>query len=289
MEVFSLTKENVQAFYPLLPEEFRKPEADESIILLGAAETDTMGENRACGAMVLKVINNNTVLINWLLVDPKYQGRGAGTGMLKLAMEVAGQMSMGIFCIFSAEAKAGPGAPIYHFFQKHGFSMEAREAKTYSIRLGELAKEAFFQREQKSDDGIRTLEETPLKLITELNHTLVEKNHLPYGYISKEQAVSDVSLVHVDNESITACVIFRELGEGTVELSFAYSGKRGTLQLPMLLLRAQSLFSRRYGQEKELVIPCVTEVSRKLVEALVPSAVVIRVSFGAYWSPKQDI
>ena len=53
MEAFALTKENVQAFYPLLPEEFRRPEPDEGTLLLGVAERDDAGMDHACGTMVL--------------------------------------------------------------------------------------------------------------------------------------------------------------------------------------------------------------------------------------------
>ncbi|MBQ3104828.1 MAG: GNAT family N-acetyltransferase [Lachnospiraceae bacterium] len=282
MEAFVLTKETVQAFFPLLPEEFWKLEQDESIVLLGAAESDAADENRACGTMVLRVANDRTLLIPWLLTAPEYRRRGAGRAMLELAMELAGQMNMQLLCIFSAGAEAGQDAPVYRFFQKHGFILEAREAKAYSIPMEALGKETFFLREQKPVSGIMTLEETPVKLIADLNRTLAEKNHLLDGPISKERSVGEVSLVQVEHEVITSCVIFRELGEHTVELSFAYSGKKASMQMPMLLLQAQRLLSRRYGPETELVIPCVTEASRKLVEALAPSAAVTRVSYGAY-------
>lgn len=282
MEAFALTEENVQAFFTLLPEEFQEPELDESIILLGAADTDTEGERHACGVMVLRVVNDETLVIPWLLTAPKYQRRGAGTAMLELAMELAGQMSMQLLCVFSSGVEVGQNTPVYRFFQKHDFVLEVREAKAYSIPVEKLNKEKFFQRELKPSSGTMTLEETPVKMIADLNRTLEKQNQLLDGPISKKHSVGNLSLVQVENGVITACVIFRELGRHKVELSFAYSGKKAPMQMPLLLLRAHKLLNQQYGPETELVIPCVTEVSRKLVEALVPSAAVTHVSYSAY-------
>ena len=206
--------------------------------------------------------------------------------MLQLACELAGQMGMQILCVFSGEPESAGDDPQYRFFKKHGFAMERRMSGSYSVSLEALGREAFFRREQTISGSVLTLAETPARLIETLNRTLEEQGLLLDGPITKEQTVGDVSLVYTEEETITACVIFREPGEGMVELSYAYSGRKASLQMPALLLRAQRLLSRRYGPETELVIPCVTDTSRRLVEALAPSAVVKRRAYRACWRPE---
>jgi N-acetylglutamate synthase-like GNAT family acetyltransferase len=286
MEAFTLTRETIRFFEPLLPEEFRLTEPEEGVVLLGVAETDPTGAHHACGTAALSLADEQTMLLHWLLVAPEYRRRGAGSAMLQLACELAGQMGMQILCVFSGEPESAGDDPQYRFFKKHGFAMEQRTSGSYSVSLEALGREAFFQREQTISGSVLTLAETPARLIETLNRTLEEQGLLLDGPITKEQTVGDVSLVYTEEETITACVIFREPGEGMVELSYAYSGRKASLQMPALLLRAQRLLSRRYGPETELVIPCVTDASRRLVEALVPSAVVKHRAYRAYWRPE---
>lgn len=286
MKAFALTRETIRFFYPLLPEELRLTEPEEGVVLLGAAETDETGEHHACGVMVLSLADERTMLLHWLLVAPDYRRRGAGSAMLQLACELAGQMGMQILCAFSGEPETGGDEAQSRLFQKHGFALERRTSGNYSISLEALGQEAFFQREQKLPGNVLTLAETPARLIETLNRTLEEQGLLLDGPVTKEQTAGDVSLVYTEENVITACVIFREPGEGMVELSYAYSGRKASMQMPALLLCAQRLLSRRYGPETELVIPCVTDTSRRLVEALAPSAVVKRTAYRACWRPE---
>ena len=53
--------------------------------------------------------------------------------------------------------------------------------------------------------------------------------------------------------------------------------------MPGLLRQAYQLLSRQYPAETEVVIPCVTDTSRRLVEKLLPSAAVSLVTFSAQY------
>lgn len=285
MEAFSITNENIEVFYPLLPEEFQKQEIDENIVLLGAAQTNDAGENHACATMVISVAGDSLLLINWILVAPEYRNLGAGTAMMELLQDLAKQMNMKVIAVFSQESEANE-SDLYRFFNKYGFNISERESKEYSVFLSELDKSESLNREQTNQKGIVKLKDVTPRMIAELNKTLAEQGMLLSGPISKEYCISDISIVHVENDSITSCVVFRELGDKTIELSFTYSGKRAPMQMYSLLVHAKHLLCQRYDADTELVIPCVTVVSRKLAEAFIPSARVSLISYIAQWQPE---
>lgn len=51
IEAFVLTEEVIPAFYPLLPQEYRKADIDEEFVILGAVGTDQKEVRHACGVI----------------------------------------------------------------------------------------------------------------------------------------------------------------------------------------------------------------------------------------------
>lgn len=283
MDVFALTTETVSAFYSLLPDDVREPEADEGIVLLGAAAPEEDGSVHACGTAVLQMVDEDTWFLTWLLVAPEYRGRGAGTALVKLAAEIADTMEMQIYTVFSRPPELGQDAPLHRLFARCGFAVEEREARSFSIPVGRMAEEPFF-RQQQGGSGFVTLDSIPDRQLTALNHTLAESGQLLAGPISRETALGSISVAATDGVKVTACAIFEPLGEDSVSLSFVYAHSSATAQLPGMLRQAQQLLNRQYPPETTLVIPCVTDTSRKLVEKLLPSAAVSLITCSAQYS-----
>lgn len=282
MEVFALTNENVQAFYPILPDDIRETNVNEGIILLGACETNTEGESQACGAMVLQRLHEVTWVIKWLLVSPDFARRGIGSALLETAMDICDQLQMQLFCLFS-EAKEEYA--LRGLFEKAGFELKAKKSRNYSISVGEIENAKYFKKKQKPDEKIKSLSAVPQKRLDEFNYTVSKKGKLFVKPIDKQWPLQDVSVVCIENKQITACAIFEQLAEGVVSLSFAYAQENATMKLFLLLYRAQEILREKYSPETELVIPCVTEVSCKLVETILPDAQVTLQSYSARWVP----
>ena len=282
MDVFALTAENVSAFYPLLPEDVREPNTEEGIVLLGAAAPDEDGSLRACGTAVLQMVDEDTWFVTWLLVAPEYRGQGAGTGLLTLAAEIADAMEMQLYTVFSEAPEAKQDGSLYRLFARCGFSLQPREARSYTTSVGRMGEEPFF-RPQKGGAGFTTLTNTPERLIAALNRTLAERGQLLAGPISRETALSDISVTYTEDDRITACAIFTPLGGDGVSLSFVYAHSSASARMPGLLRQAYQLLSRQYPAETEVVIPCVTDTSRRLVEKLLPSAAVSLVTYSAQY------
>lgn len=281
MEVFALTVENVQDFYPLLPEDILLPDAENGIVLLGASEEDGQDGERACGALVLQMADEDTWFLTWLLVAPEQRRRGVGSALVELACDIAGQMDMQVVSLFSRSLQEETN-DLYPFFEKQGFSLRPREGRSYSILLGQIGLEDFFRRESKGEN-ILTLHEVSGTLLAQFNETLAAQGQLLTAPISTDWAMGDVSAVYISEEKIAACVAFDRMREDTVRLAFAHSMGKGTMQMPLLLLRAYRLLSDRFAPETQLVIPCVTGASCALVEKLMPSAQVEMESYSARW------
>ena len=80
--------------------------------------------------------------------------------------------------------------------------------------------------------------------------------------------------------------IFEQTAEDCVQLSFVYADQGASMRLPMILLKANELLQEKFPPETELIIPCVTEVSRKLVEKLLPGARCTLQSYSALCKPE---
>ena len=283
MEAFLLTEEIVKAFYPLLPEEFQKEETEEDVFILGAVEADDEGENHACAVMVVTVSNDSTLVINWMMVAPNYRNRGAGASMMALLQDLAKEMNMNILCVFSQKVEIH-SRDIYHFFKKFGFHINKSESKSYSMRIGDLEKSQILNREQNKGKNIILLKDATNRMIREFNRSLAEQGMLLVGPISKKTHIDNISIVRVENETIISCMVFREIDEKTVELSFVYTGEKSPLQMYSLCVYAKQLLCQNYDLDTELIIPCVTTISQRLVETLITSAEISFESYIAKWN-----
>lgn len=288
IDTYVLGAEDLRAFYPLLPEEHRKTDLDEEFAILGAVGTDTEGVQHACGVMVLKIVREDMLLLRWMLVAPACQRQGIGYALMDLAQGIAEEMQMQIVGNFSQKVGEGKDGAVYRFMKHNDFSIYAEGAKSYSVPLGRIGEEDFFQRDGRSK-GIITMAEASSVMIMAMNRELMEKGLLFIGPVSKEDILADVSLVEVVNGEIQSCVIFREINEKTVELAFVYTDSKGSVKMPLMLIQAYHLLKEKYPAETELVIPCVTDSSCKLVETLAPSAEVTLTSYSVQWMPNKGL
>lgn len=96
-------------------------------------------------------------------------------------------------------------------------------------------------------------------------------------------------MVVVKEGIIKACVIFREIRKEEIELAFVYTESKSTAQMPLLLIQAYQVVKEKYPPTTELVIPCVSESSSRLVEALVPTAKIERVAYSVQWLPRTTL
>lgn len=285
MRAFLLSEEAVEAFRPILPDDVEETDLENGVLLLGAADMDENGIEHACGALVLQVVNEGTMLIKWVLVAPQWRRRGAGQAMMEEAVGIAARLNMQLLCVFSESPDAERTSSLYHILEQNGFRIFRGESKSYSIAVGDIGKESFFQREVKSASGIMTLDQLSERQLARFNRMLEKQGSLLVNPISKEWALGDISVVQIENGEISACAIFEQIDEQTVSLAFVYSSVAASMQLLLLLCRAYQLLSRKYNPEAELVIHCVTETSCKLVEKLMPSAKAELISYNAWLAP----
>lgn len=288
IEAYVLTEDMITAFYPLLSEEHRNADIEEELVILGAEGTDSTGVLYACGTMVLKAVREDMLLLTWVLVAPKYRRQGAGYALMNLAQDIAKEMKMQIVGTFSQKVKDGKEGAVYRFMKNNRFTIYNEGAKSYSISVGKVGEEVFF-RKARVGSGTMSLEETPSGILMDLNRELAEKGLLFIGPISKEESLSKISMVHVEQGKIQSCIIFKALDKTAVELAFLYSGEKNSVHMPLLLIEAYQKLKESVSPETELVIPCVTETSCKLVETLIPSARETLVSYRVQWIPESDM
>ena len=283
VSVTILEEEELPLFYPLLPEELKRMCLTQDIIVLGAVGTDSRNARHACGIMVIRVISKDIMLLRWIMVAPANQRQGIGCQLMAAAQTIAGEMNMKMAGNFSEKAETNIRGSIYSFLQKNGFVISGEEAKSYVTTLGEIGCEPFFQRTVK-DRRTTTLEEVSSAMLMRFNYHLREEGQLFIGPVSKEKVLSDISTVIVKEGEIKACIIFREIKEKKLELAFVYTDRKKTAQMPLLLIQAYHMMKGKYSEDTVIVLPCVTRVSGRLVEAMVPSAKVEQIAYHVQWS-----
>ena len=287
MKTFALTQENISAFSPLLPDENIIPDLDAGLIVLGAALENAAGQLQACGTLILEAADEDTWFLRWLLVSPEYRRQGTGSALMELAMEVAAALDMQLYCVFSGV----PGeehTPLYTLLEKHGFVIRPREAKSYAVSLEEMAGEEFFRRESRPGPGVMLLKDAPSSVITAMNRDLEQRGLLYVDPISTQWALGDISLICTDKDAAVACVIFDRIDENTLRLAYVHADGKASMRLPMLLLQANKLLQDNFSPDTQLVIPCVSESSRKLAEKLLPCAWVTLETYSAQAKPEFD-
>lgn len=286
MTTFILDAESIQAFYPLLPDEYILPDPEGGLVVLGAVEENDDGTEKACGVLLMETLDEETWNISWLLVAPDARRRGAGAELMTQAEEVAAVTDKYLYCAFSEEVEQGEAGAIYSLFANRGYLMGNTGSCTYSISLGEMTREEFFCRESKSVSGLMKLNEVSDVSLAAMNRDLAQKGLMYVQPISARWALGDVSLIYMKDNTAMACAIFEQIGESCVQLSFVYADPSASMRLPLVLLKAHELLREKFGPETELVIPCVTETSRKLTKKLLPSAKVALRAYSALGKPE---
>lgn len=288
VEAYILTENDLEPFYPLLPREHCKADLDPEFAILGAVGMDEKGTYHAIGAMVLRIVRNDMLLLKWMLVSPQYQHQGVGYTLMNLAQDIAKEIKMQIVGNFSQDKNEGEEGIVYRYLKKNDFVIYPEAARSYYTTLEEVGKEAFFAKQMKGNH-VMLLEEVPSHMIIALYHELKEKGQLFIGTISKKNVLSEISLVVVKEGIIRACIIFREIRKEEIELAFVYTESKSTAQMPLLLIQAYQVVKEKYPPTTELVIPCVSESSSRLVEALVPTAKIERVAYSVQWLPRTTL
>lgn len=286
MTTFMLDAENIQAFYPILPDEHILPDIEGGLVVLGAVEENNDGTEKACGALVMETLDDETWNISWLLVAPDARGRGAGTQLMEEAEEVAAVTDKYLYCAFSEEVEQGEAGALYSLFANRGYLMEETRGSVYSITLKDMAQEEFFRRESKPAAGLKTLNEVSDVHLAAMNRDLAQKKRLYVPPISARWALGDVSVVSMKDNTVEACAIFEQIAEDCVRLAFAYADPNASMRLPGMLLKAHGLLQKKFPPETELVIPCVADVGRKLTEKILPGAKRVLQGYSALAKPE---
>ena len=221
---------------------------------------------KAQGALVAQLAGTS-VIIRSLFVDPFYSGFGGGTMLLE-------ELTSTVFYIddiseieFLASSKDSSQMEVAGFLQSRGFESEVAEEAYYKVSLSQVVEHGVLSK--ASEHGALPLKDVTDVALRRLGNELAEGDDtfisLP---IQKEDYDEDISMVIEKDDSISDIVLVSHDDSG-LTLSYAYSNGSG-MGIIAALSAAMNRAVEKYGAETLLRIPTVTDVSKKIVEKIIP-------------------
>ncbi len=223
---------------------------------------------KAQGALVAQVAGTS-VVIRSLFVDPFYSGFGGGTMLIEELTSDVFYMDNISEIEFLASSKDPSQMEVAGFLKSRGFESEVAEEAYYRVRLSEIINAGVLSK--ASDRATHPLKEASDSALRRLGNELVEGGDafisLP---IKKQDYDEDVSMVIEKDGAISDIVLVSHDDSGLI-LSYAYSKGSG-MGIISALSAAVNRAVEKFGAETLLRIPTVTDVSKKIVDKIIPGA-----------------
>ncbi|WP_044936934.1 GNAT family N-acetyltransferase [Pseudobutyrivibrio sp. LB2011] len=220
-----------------------------------------------------------------LAVNPKYEGQGVATDLLRGALEKTmtlydSDMAMDtiFYATFSSEFKCS--AALAKILEKLGFEQfdtgafqtvtvkQLKESENLNIPS---VKEKVNKR--IASNRIVPLKEMSKKSVSDFLYDLSEKKEV-VDRLNSDNLDEDISLFTVDDGKITACILFEEMQEDIIQNVLVYQVPRNDIkkvELMYLLSAAASAIAEKYPADVEVSFLAANEASDKLLDNLFDS------------------
>ena len=271
-----LTKEQLRAFAPLLPDAAQAAPA-EDLYAIGAAKDD-----RICGVLVFRADGEHLIDIQHIAVAEGYRRQGIAASLLDFLCARAWETTTAVLCTFAA---AGWDDSLCSLFIRRG-DFTLTEAEGYICRF---PCKALSQVELSAAPpaGVRI---APFYALPEWarHRFLKEMSRDNPGFSAwliaeREQMLRPLCLCAADSSDNIRAAVFCQGRGHDVELSFAYATPNHARSLIALVGRLRELLLGAGEHVSYLWIAAVTPQSRKLVDTLLPGREITEKFYTACW------
>lgn len=261
MRVYSVDKSNINDFDFLFNDDAtRRIKADESsgfVIWNGSAHV---------GGLYGVFTSPGEFSILSFYVLPEARRQGVGTYMLESLYEILGNIDVSVTINFTAVGEDGKA--LAEFFEKQGYDdyLDANNSVFYTT-IAKL-KEIKLKVNSKKIKYV-TFRDTPMFALKEFLNASKGFTPIPEGGVDGPSVLKELSFTMYDGGSICGFAICEGLNDDNIMLSSIYVKKRvAPIALTGLLGTLVSSVQKHYPEHSGLVIPCINEDSRRLVETL---------------------
>jgi GNAT superfamily N-acetyltransferase len=242
----------------------------------------------ACGVLVVNAAQD-WAAIEYLAVSDSYRRRGVATELIQTLCRLCYPSTTPVLCTFAASDEQDS---LYRFFaDRYDFTVAEESGFLCNVPIAEVVKVA--ERLQSAGGAAKNVR--PFFQLANVERWAFEEKmrklregggFYPPGIFEKRARVIEPLCLCDRAEQIDAVVFFEDLGDGDLELSFAWCEANFPKSLMGLLAEAgRRINESNYGKKENgtLTISAVTPASQALVTKLFPDAAIIDRFFTASW------
>lgn len=269
MLMYHLTERELPAFADLIPDTLQK------LFLEGELEGifwfDEDFEAPAAVAICREV--HDWMELVWFAVAAEYRGLSL-SGFFLQEMTLWVEMHGNVWGIFADLPEGEYAETLETVFRRIGFAVEEAELSLYELEVGDLEQSQLLQAASTEKDMIALgMADEKLKRMvqTQLDK---EKRKIPIeSPVRWEDYDPELSVICAGEYEVKGMALVSSSNHA-VNLNLLWSGSSAAA-FGILVHIAKNAY-RRFGKEKKIWIPAVTDISRRLVENLVPQAKRVR-------------
>ena len=262
MDFITLQPEQLEAFRPLLPEEFERSLAEEpEVLALGAVE-----ERLPAGVLVF-ALEPAQIRMTWLCVAEENRGRGVARALVR-RLEKQARRDPEASRIFADVPKSSPLNPAFTLLLTEGWMPVPFSMRSCSCTLARLSEGEFWQRDM-SEAGVHPLSQISEPMLRAYSSLLEEESAPVELPLRPENCDPDVSMGYVKDGRLLGCILLASREDG-LDLFFAHARQEAREGVARLFHAAQRRAAAKYPPETRLSLAALTPEAARLAERLIP-------------------
>jgi hypothetical protein len=264
-----------ETFLPLIPSSLHGRFRAKGTTALGAVTPCGDGEYDAVG-ICLSPVEDGWIEIDWLWAAGEEYVKNAAAGMVNVLIGAAVMDDEVVGITASYPAKRG--AEFSEIFESRGFVLSDSTLDGYRLKLSDLADSAFFSKAPKGVELVKPLSEISASMrdaFSKATGALDESVGIE-APIEWDSYDPGVSMLYEKDGAIHGVTLVRKDGEG-LELAWAYAQAGAPSAFAASLYASAKAASENLPADTNVSVIALNDVSKGLVEKLIPGAAPIKV------------
>lgn len=264
MKIVPITKTNMEAFSPLIPQEYLR----QRVVLLGAME-----EMTGCGLVAFETLADRCI-IDWLWVAPEWRERGIGAALLDAACAQAFSRREHVQLCYKASMEGCERFDL--MLMRRGFLMQNRDVLRCEVTGEALLNSPLMKHAKvKKQTGVRFVPLAQVDAYVIRAGAALCEEHGDYQASRADYAGADWerSMALLVETKMKGCVLLRNTGTaGCYELTMFYlDASCVVLGVPFLRACVQHLMKFPEGVQSIRIL-AASERTKKIVTKLLGDA-----------------
>ncbi len=246
---------------------------EDAIAIINEASTVCLAAidgEKCVGVLAMSIKGKGRVTIESIVISPKYQRKGVGTGLLEYAEKLLKDNN--ITTIYTQVFGEEEDLQGYSSFLSENEFMLIDELPNYQFTLKQAAESAIWKRlsGKKMPKEIQRLSEVSARSAVAFSKKL-EQTEMYRDFIS-DDVLDEHSFCYVKDKEIQACLLMgQENGYITVEYMYVSKSCKNAYAMLYLMLASLKSLVKEYPANSEVSLAVVNATAKKIVKTVIDS------------------